>query len=129
MSDEDKDEFFRDFYNEPEDSRPYEITRVNEFAKKIGKVVAREIYMTMDELKESISVRNIKGIIYEHSDTSKDGYPILTTSQLNMICEDIFSWLAGVRLAREAAADKLDCYWSDEKDCMIFKYKKSDEEN
>jgi hypothetical protein len=115
MSDEDKDEFFRDFYNESEDSRPYEITRVNEFAKKIGKVVAKEIYMSMDELKKSISVKNIKGIIYEYSDTSEEGYPILTTSQLNMVCEDIFSWLAGVRLAKEAADDKLECYWNKEK--------------
>ena len=115
---------FEDDYN-----KPYEITRVNEFSKKIGKLVAKQIHMKYSELKDSITVRNIKGIIYEHCDTSEEGYPILTTEDLDIICEDIFSWLAGVKLAREAAEDKLDCYWNNEKNCMIFKYKKINEEN
>lgn len=116
---------FEDDYN-----KPYEITRVNEFSKKIGKLVARQVQMKYSELKDSITVKNIKGIIYEHcSETSQEGYPILTTEQLDIICEDIFSWLAGVKLAREAAEDKLDCYWNNEKNCMIFKWKKIDLED
>ena len=115
--------------NFPDENRPYEITRLNEFSKKIAKAVAKQVYMKMPELKNSITVKNIKGIIYEHCETSEEGFPILTGKKLDLICEDIFTWLAGVRLAREAAEDKLDCYWHDEKNCMIFKYKKNDKED
>ena len=110
-------------------NKPYAITRVNEFSKQIGKLVAKQIQMKYSELKDSITVRNIKGIIYEHCNLSEEGYPILTTEQLDIVCEDIFSWLAGVKLAKEAAEDKVDCYWNNEKNCMIFKWKKIDVED
>tara|TARA_B100001564_G_scaffold119847_1_gene99860 strand:+ start:1050 stop:1418 length:369 start_codon:yes stop_codon:yes gene_type:complete len=118
-----------DTYDFIDDNKPYEITKVNQFSKKIAKVIAKQIYMSMSELKSSITVKNIKGIIYEHCDLSEEGYPILTAKKLDTICEDIFSWLAGVRLAKDAAADKVDCYWNNEKNCMIFRWKDKSKED
>ena len=37
--------------------------------------------------------------------------------------DEILDWLIGVELAKMAADDKLECYWDDEANEMVFKGK------
>jgi len=102
----------------------YEIENLNQFAKMIGLEVAKDAGFKKSDLKKYISVKNIKGIVKEHASKKRGSNKLwLTKTQAEVICEDIFEWLAGFELAKQAADDKLDCWWDDEKDRMIFKRK------
>tara|TARA_B100000902_G_C27254687_1_gene887179 strand:- start:365 stop:703 length:339 start_codon:yes stop_codon:yes gene_type:complete len=102
----------------------YEIKNLNKFAKRIGLEVAKDAGFKKKQLTEWISVKSIKEIIKENA-SRKLGSDSLYVSrrQAENICEDIFGWLAGMNLAKLAADDILDCWWDDEKDCMVFQKK------
>lgn len=100
----------------------YKIKNLNSFSKELGKLVAANAGFSTKELKESITVKNIRGIVTKYI-KNKNGYFYISEDMTSQICEEIHDWIIGVSLAKLAAEDKLDCYWDDKKNCMIFKEK------
>ena len=43
---------------------------------------------------------------------------------LHRICEEINTWVLGIELAKLASLDSVETYWDDQKNCMVFSYKK-----
>jgi len=103
-------------------SRMYEIKSLNQFAKSIGKEVAKDGGFSFKELKEYINVVNIKNIVKKHARVKNHKFYI-NENETHQVCEEIFDWLTGVSLAKLAADDFLDCWWDDKQDCMVFKKK------
>lgn len=104
------------------------IINLNGMAKNLGKKVAKDNHFSMKELKEYIKVSNIKAIIAQYC-ALKDDRLWINEERLMMAYEDIHQWLVGVDLAKKAAHGSLDCYWDDDKECMVFskiKEKKDD---
>lgn len=94
-------------------------------AKHLGKTVAKNSDFTFKELRQYIGVKNIEYMIKEHSRYKHGRYEI-NDNGVEAVMSDIFEWLMGRDLARLAAEDKIDSYWSDEEDCMVFKIKNGD---
>ena len=92
------------------------------FSFKIGKFVARSAGYTIKELKSFINVGNIEGMVRHHAEMEGDSFT-LSEKQAEKICDEILDWLVGVELAKIAAEDRLDCYWDDERNEMVFKGK------
>lgn len=101
----------------------YEIKYLNKFAKSLGKMVAKDIGFSHTQLKNYITVGNIKNLIKQYCNTDKYGQLLIDEEQTSQVCSEIFDWLIGVDLAKMAAADELDCYWDDKMNQMVFKYK------
>tara|TARA_B100001778_G_C18533651_1_gene604861 strand:- start:894 stop:1226 length:333 start_codon:yes stop_codon:yes gene_type:complete len=107
----------------------YKIDNLNGFAKKLGKVVAKEIDISMKELKEYISVKSLKEIILEHSMPSEEGGKsiYIDADRTSAACEDIADWLIGVEHAKLAAEDLVECYWDNKINTMMFYLKEEDD--
>lgn len=106
----------------------YKVNNLNGFAKRIGKLVAREIDISVKELKEYISVKSIKDIILEHSmKMESDDSVYMDEERTQAACEDIADWLSGVEHAKLAAEDLIECYWDNKLNTMLFYLKKEDD--
>ena len=103
----------------------YEIEDIKKFSKSLGKRVAKDCGFPMSDLKSSISVRNVCGLVKEHSDVI-NGVRYIDEQNAFEVCEQILNWILGVSLAKMAANDEIDCYWSDKDDCMMFMFKDGD---
>tara|TARA_B100001778_G_C18423522_1_gene554377 strand:- start:439 stop:771 length:333 start_codon:yes stop_codon:yes gene_type:complete len=106
----------------------YEIKNLGQFAKGLAKEVARSSYFSFEQLKNYITVKNIKNIIKDYASKDKKGCYVIDEIKANAACEDILDWLIGVDLARMCAEDILDCYWDDKQNCMVFMEKKEKKE-
>ena len=100
----------------------YKINSINNVAKTLGKTVAKDADYTYDELKKYISVGNIKNILSDYA-IKKDNELYINSEGINNVMSDILDWLTGRELAYLAAQDKLDCYWDDTTNEMVFKSK------
>jgi len=100
----------------------YEIKSLNGFSKSLGRQVALEGGFSPKELKQYISVNNIKQMVKAHA-KKKSGKLYIDEKQTHKICEEIFDWLTGVNLAKLAAEDYLECYWDNKENTMVFKKK------
>ena len=107
----------------------YKIDNLNGFAKKLGKVVAKEIDISMKELKEYISVKSLKEIRLEHSMPSEEGGKsiYIDADRTSAACEDIADWLIGVEHAKLAAEDLVECYWDNKINTMMLYLKEEDD--
>jgi len=101
----------------------YKIKSINALAKTLGKTVAKDSDFTFKQLKEYISVGNIKNMISQHTKKDECGYEVISNESINCIMTEIFDWLVSRELASLAAEDKVDCFWDDEKNQMVFKGK------
>ena len=104
----------------------YVIKNINSLAKILGKTVAKDADFSYLELKKYISVGNIKNIIKKHIEKDKNGNNSISNRGINDSMIEIFDWLVGRDLAALAAEDKVDCFWDDNKNEMIFKGKSED---
>lgn len=102
----------------------FRIKDLTKFAKKIGKTVALDSGFTIEDLKSYIKVSNIKQIILQHCVVDEQRQILINEEILKTICSDIFEWLMGTDLAKMASEDIIDCYWSDENNCIMFESKK-----
>lgn len=104
-----------------DDNDTFLIKNLTAFAKSVGKEVAKDGGFTVKELKEYITVANIKSIVEQRARylEEEDTFCINTT-QTHQVCEDVFDWLNGVSLAKLAAEGYLECWWDDELDMMDF---------
>lgn len=98
----------------------FKIKDLTRFAKKIGKSVALECGFTIQDLKNYITVSNIKQIVLHHCIVDDQKQILINEDILQIISSEIFEWLIGTDLAKLASEDVIDCYWSDKDDCMMF---------
>tara|TARA_B100001778_G_C18194823_1_gene452928 strand:- start:200 stop:541 length:342 start_codon:yes stop_codon:yes gene_type:complete len=102
--------------------------KLGKFAIKIAKLVSRNAWFEPKEFRSMISVKNIKGLIRQYGDVKSDGSVKVNDDVLEIVCEEVLSWVCGVELSRQAANDELECYWDDEKNMMVFSIKEKKEE-
>ena len=101
----------------------YKIKNLNKFAKTLGITVAKDADFSYNELRKYISVGNIKNIVRHYAKRDTDGGASISNEGIASCMSDIFDWIIGRDLATMAANDKLDCYWDDEKNEMVFRPK------
>ena len=101
----------------------YEIQDINKFSKNIAKAVAKYAGFSYKELRSYIKVANVKQIVEKYSSFNQRGNLCIDEDEAEAACEEIFDWLVGVDLAKLASNGDLECYWDDEKNCMVFKGK------
>tara|TARA_B100001559_G_scaffold248453_1_gene211817 strand:+ start:105 stop:449 length:345 start_codon:yes stop_codon:yes gene_type:complete len=101
---------------------------LNKFAKDLGKMVSQETDLSFKDLKKFISVASIKRLLNQYCDTTANGI-IVNEESLDSICSDIYFWVKGCTIARQASEDKLECYWDNELNCMVFYDKKKGYKN
>ena len=85
--------------------------------------MAKDADFSYTELRKYISVGNITNIVRHYAHRDKDGSACISTEGITNSMADIFDWIVGRDLATMAAEDKLDCYWDDEKNEMVFRPK------
>jgi hypothetical protein len=101
----------------------HRIKNLKKLAKHLAKSVAEDCGLTIDDLKEYMTVKNAINIVKENAKKDKNGELLINTKILEKICLEMSGWLLGVNLAKLASQDVLDCYWDNKKNCMVFKKK------
>ena len=102
--------------------KAHRFKNIRKFSLNIGKFVARSAGYTVKELRSFINVGNVEGIVRHHATLEEDSFT-LSEKQAEKICDEILDWLVGVELAKIAAEDRIDCYWDDKRNEMVFKGK------
>lgn len=93
---------------------------MNGFSKKILSIACNDIGIDEVEYKNYINIDNVKQIVKMHSEESEDDFYV-NDDVIEKICDELQNWVLGVQLSKMCSEGKLDCYWDDEADCMIFK--------
>jgi hypothetical protein len=106
----------------------YEIKDMKGFCNTIGKTIASEVGLKTKELKNYIKMSNVKEITKEYCECVGGKY-FLEEDNVDEIYEDIRNWVIGIDLAKLAAEDKLECYWDDDINQMVFQAKRSKDED
>ena len=93
-------------------------------AKHLGKDIAKQRKIPLGKFKEYITVNEVKNIIKQFGLQDEDGNVLINYKILHKICEEINVWVLGIELSKLAALDSIETYWDDERNCMVFSYKK-----
>jgi hypothetical protein len=115
------DENFREEDYEGQDisQERFKITEPSNFAKYLGKTVAKESGFEMSEMKKLISVRQIKNYIKEVGQREGKTYS-LNVDEIDEVCLRIHEHIIGYGLTKAGAEGMLDMYWDDEQNTMMF---------
>lgn len=105
----------------------YEIKNMMGFCKTIGFTVADEIGMSPKEFKNYIKPSNVRKIAEQYC-TKKGRSYFIEEEKIDDIYEDTRNWVIGIDLAKLAAQDKLECYWDDDINQMVFQKKNMESE-
>ena len=95
------------------------IKNMRQMSKQIGRDIAREMALPLEELSELIKPKEIRSLIKQYSVYKNDEY-LINTMILNKIFHEARNWILGVQLAKMASEGKLDTFWDDESNCMTF---------
>ena len=99
--------------------KDYELKDMDGFAKTIGLHVAETVGIPRKQLKQYIKVFNIKEISKQYC-TEENGRYYIDDQSVDDIVQDVTNWVVGIDLAKLAASDKLECYWEDDINEMVF---------
>jgi|688.fasta_scaffold307318_4 hypothetical protein len=100
------------------------IKNLTRAAKHLGKDIAKQRKIPLGKFKEYITVNEVKNIIKQFGLQDEDGSILINYKILHKICEEINVWVLGIELSKLAALDSIETYWDDERNCMVFSYKK-----
>lgn len=100
--------------------RLVKIKNLTDAAKHLGKDIAKRRQIPLRELKNYISVKEIKSLIQQYAHKSDEGDLMMNFTILNKICQEVEWWVSGIELCKMASNDLLDVYWDEEKNCMTF---------
>jgi hypothetical protein len=100
------------------------IKNLTHAAKHLGKDIAKQRKIPLCKFKEYITVKEIKNIIKQYALQDEHDDYLINYKILHKICEEINTWVLGIELAKLASLDSVETYWDDEKNCMVFSYKK-----
>jgi hypothetical protein len=95
------------------------IKNINQMSKQIGRDVAREMSLPLNELSQFIKPKEVRLLIKQYS-VYKDEEYLINTMILNKIFYETKNWILGIQLAKMASEGKLDTFWDDEINCMSF---------
>lgn len=98
------------------------IKSIKNVAKHIGRDIAKEMMIPIQEMKDYIKPKEIASIIKQYS-VYKNGDYFMNTMILQKVFTETKNWVLGIQLAKMAASDKMDTMWDEEQNCMIFKSK------
>jgi histone H3/H4 len=101
----------------------YQFTNEKMFCENMIRLVSAECQLPLSQIKKSIRLANVRKMVRKYSKKVGDSCFSLTADDACEICDDVASWVANVTLARQCAKDKLDCYWDNELNMMVFKDK------
>lgn len=107
---------------EDNDDKLMKIKNIKRIAKHIGKDVANEMLIPINEMSDFIKPKEVSSIIKQYC-IYKDHDYLMNTMILQKIFSEVKNWVLGIQLAKMASEDKLDVIWDDEENCMIFKSK------
>ena len=97
----------------------FKITKPSNFAKYLGKTVAKESGFEMSEMKKLISVRQIKNYIKEVGQPEGKTYS-LDVNEIDEVCLRIHEHIIGYDLTKAGAEGMLEMYWDDNQNTMMF---------
>jgi hypothetical protein len=95
------------------------IKNMKQMSKQIGRDIARDMALPLDELKHLIRPKEVISLIKQYSVYKNDEY-LINTMILNKIFYETKNWILGIQLAKMASEGKLDTFWDDESNCMTF---------
>lgn len=98
------------------------IKNIKKLSKHIGRSVADEMLIPIEEMKEYIKPKEIGSIIKQYSIKKNNSY-MMNSLILQKIFGEVKNWVLGIQLAKMASGGKLDTMWDCEENCMIFKSK------
>lgn len=98
------------------------IKSIKRLSKHIGRDVAKEMLIPIDEMKEYIKPKEIGSIVKQYSMKKHGGY-MMNGLILQKIFGEVKNWVLGIQLAKMASNGQLDTMWDCEENCMIFKSK------
>ena len=96
------------------------IKSIKKISKHIGRDIATEMLIPLNEMKEYIKPKEIASIVKQYSVYKNNAY-YLNTTILNRIFAEVKNWVLGIQLAKMASEGKIDTIWDEEQNCMIFK--------
>ena len=104
------------------DEKMVKVKSIKKIAKHIGKDVANEMLIPIEEMSEYIKPREVSSIIKQYCVRTEDEY-LMNTLILQKIFTEVKNWVLGIQLAKMASEDKLEVTWDSEENCMIFQSK------
>lgn len=104
------------------DNKMMKIKSIKRIAKHIGKDIANEMLIPIEEMSEYIKPREISSLIKQYC-VKQDSDYLMNANILQKIFSEAKNWVLGIQLAKMASAEQMDVIWDDEENCMIFKSK------
>lgn len=101
------------------------IKNIKKTAKYIGKDVAKNRGIPLDEFRNYIKPKEIISIIKQYCIKQDDKY-LMNTKILQKIFTEVHDWVLGVTLSKMASKDLIDTYWDETLNCMTFAPKEND---
>lgn len=98
------------------------VKNIKRAAKHIGRDVANDMLIPINEMKDYIKPNEIVSIIKQYAISKKNNY-LINRMILQKIFMEVKNWVLGIQMAKMASDDQLDAIWDDEQNCMIFKAK------
>lgn len=98
------------------------IKNIKKLSKHIGRDIAKEMLIPIEEMKDYIKPKEIGSIIKQYS-IKKNNAHMMNSMILSKIFTEVKNWVLGIQLAKMASSGKLDTMWDCEENCMIFKSK------
>ena len=96
------------------------IKSIKRIAKHIGRDVASDMLIPIEEMKDYIKPKEISSIVKQYS-ISQDGQYLINRIILQKIFSEVKNWVLGIQLAKMASEGQVDTMWDEEQNCMIFK--------
>jgi hypothetical protein len=98
------------------------IKDLHRFSRHIGVSALKEcgINTSKEKLKDYITQHNITEIVTQYAKTNNKGEYFINNRIFAKIHGSIIDWVVGVSLAKAASEGEIDCYWDNEKNCMMF---------
>lgn len=100
------------------------IKNIKRTAKYIGKDVAKNRKIPLNELTDYIKPKEIVSIIKQYA-ISKNNRYLINTKILQKIFTEVHDWVLGVTLSKMASNDLIDTYWDNDLNCMTFSSKEN----
>jgi hypothetical protein len=96
------------------------IKSIKRIAKHIGRDVATEMLIPIEEMKEYIKPKEVASIVKQYAIYKNNQY-LMNRMILQKIFSEVKNWVLGIQLSKMASEGKIDTMWDDEENCMIFK--------
>ena len=112
------------------EEKRYRIKDIEAFSKKMLRLGAEHIGIEEERRSKYINLKNVEEIVKENSIYRESTDSFYVTEEIaEKIVDEISNWLLGVELAEMCSNGKLECYWDNKQNCMVFKVSEEYREN